>query len=189
MMLAFRDPLDDEDAGGDEEPGLVVDVLPAAGLSGRVDQPVESAYGNVFAVSLRGADSLEGVRLELSGDALALFRVETVGVALRVRDGHQLETRELVPNEVEGGKLVCTLSNAFLERLDTRPPALDTSDMFATMQRLMSAGDAQQLNTMLVDVKGAGRRSGEGTLVLRASPSSAESAIAAGEASAPVRVA
>ena len=54
------------------------------------------------------------------------------------------------------------------------------------MQRLVSAGDAQQLNTIVVGVSGTGRRAGAGTLVLSAKPRAP--GIAAGEAAVPVRV-
>ncbi len=58
------------------------------------------------------------------------------------------------------------LEDAYLERVDFRPPAIDPTDMFATMQRLMGAGDARKLNTLIVDVHGTGKKRGDGTLTL-----------------------
>lgn len=208
VVLAFRDPRravtsagleadgDAADrAGSDADsdsgaPRLVVELLPAAGLSGEVDAPVQSPYGSVFGVSLQGVESIDGLRLELSGDALSLFRVDSVEVAVRVRGTHQLETREIVPTAAPGGKVVCAIDDAFLESVEIVPPVFDGTDMFTTMQRIMSAGEARQLNTVLVNVTGTGAQIGDGALVLTASaaPTTATT-IAAGEAMAPVRIA
>ncbi|MDB4939455.1 MAG: hypothetical protein JWP87_6427 [Labilithrix sp.] len=190
MMLAFVDPLargEDDDEGLEQAPHLDVAPLPAASLSGKVGEAVSSPYENVFAVSLHGADPIEGIRLALSGDGLALVRVEGVEVAVRVRDAQQQEKRAVsVDAPSPNGEVTVDLADAFLERIDAPPPTFDMSDMFATMQRLMSAGDAQQLNTLLVDVKAVGVRAGEGSLVLKAWV--ANEAIAPGEATVPVRV-
>ncbi len=185
IVLAFLDPLDEDEI--EEEAALVVEALPGAELAGSVGSEIVSFYGSLFAVSLQGADSVTGLRLELSGDGLALLDVDTVSVTLRVRGSHQLQTRELEATTSSEGAIVVDLEDAFLERVDLRPPALDPSDMFATMQRLMSAGESQQLNTMLVGVAGVARRAGEGELGLRAVATSA--AVAPGEAGIPVRVA
>ena len=183
LMLAFLDPLDEDDV--ETEPSLAVEPLPGAMLEGMAGAPAESPYGDLFAVSLQGADSIGGVRLALSGDALALLDVDAVTVTFRVRGAHQLQTREMEVSASPDGVITVTLDDAFLERVDLRPPALDPTDMFATMQRLMSAGETQQLNTLLVSVSGVVRKSGEGMLELTAS--SLAGAVAAGEAAVPVR--
>jgi hypothetical protein len=182
-MLAFLDPLDEDDV--ETEPSLAVEPLPGAMLEGRPGAPAESPYGDLFAVSLQGADSIGGVRLALSGDALALLDVDAVTVTFRVRGAHQLQTREMEVSASPDGVITVTLDDAFLERVDLRPPALDPTDMFATMQRLMSAGETQQLNTLLVSVSGLVRKSGQGMLELTAS--SLAGAVAAGEGAVPVR--
>lgn len=184
FMLAFLDPLDEDDV--EDEPRLDVEPLPGAALEGTAGDEVDAPYGNVFAVTVQGADAVTGVRLELSGEALALLDVRSVSVTLRVKGEHQLSTRDVAPSAAADGTLVVELDDAFLERVDLRPPALDPTDMFATMQRLMSAGETQQLNTLLVGVAGVARRAGQGALVLGASDRSGT--LARGEAAIPVRI-
>jgi hypothetical protein len=184
IMLSFVDPLDDEDVA--QEPQLVVATLPAAALTGKVGEGVSSQYDNLFTVSLQGSEPIEGVRLSFSGDGVALVHVDRVDVTLRTRGAHEQQTRSVDVEPAADGTVVVDLADAFLERIDARPPALDMTDMFATMQRLMSAGDAQQLNTLLVNVSGTAARAGEGSLELTAS--TANEAIPAGAATVSVRV-
>jgi hypothetical protein len=184
VMLGFVDPLA---ADAELGPQLVVASLPAATLTGKVGGEVTAQYENLFTVSMQGADPIEGVRLVLSGDGLSLVRIDAVDVTLRTRDANVQETRHVKAEPTAEGTLAVDLGDAFLERIDAPPPALDMSDMFATMQRLMSAGDAQQLNTILVNVTATAARAGEGSLVLTAA--AASGALPAGEATVPVRVA
>jgi hypothetical protein len=184
VILAFQDPLADAESDEDE-PALVVEALTAASLDGAVGGPVVSPHGNVFGVQLAGVAEHEGVRLVIEGDALELASIDRIDVWLRVRGGHEL-THRVVRPEGASGAIVVELPDAFLERVRRGPPEVDPSDLFATMQRLMSAGDEQVLNTLTVRPSGTGVRAGEGALVLRASPLTGE--LAAGEAAIPVRV-
>jgi hypothetical protein len=179
VALMFHDPLPDDEAEG--EPALVVQPLTAAQLEGVVGGAVTSPHGNVFGVVLASAESITGLHLELAGDALALMLIDRVEVNLRLRGGHEQE--QLVFNGVS-----IDLPEAFLESVSNAPPALDMTDLFSTMQRLMSANDAQVLNTLTVNVSGVGTTAGEGELVLRVSPLGEASAVAAGETAIPVRV-
>lgn len=179
IVLAFVDPLDEEEDDAEADDGetrFVVDPLPAAELSGRDGGSVDSLSGSLFAVMLHGGGPVEGIRLELSGDALALFTVESVDVAVRSKGSQQLEPRSL---EVAGARdpIVVEIPDAYMERVDFRPPAIDPTDMFATMQRLMSAGDARKLNTLIVDVRGTAKKKGDGTLTLRVSGTEAEASV------------
>jgi hypothetical protein len=181
LVLAFVDPLDEDDEQDDDgAPRFVVDPLPAASLEGTAGGSVHSQNGSLFAVMLEGGGPIEGVRLEVGGDALDLFTVDGIDVALRTKDAQQLEPRSI---DVGGAKppIVVELADAYLERVDFRPPPIDPTDMFATMQRLMSAGDARKLNTLIVDVRGTAKKKGEGTLTLAVAGTEAE-------ASVPVRV-
>lgn len=179
LVLAFVDPLDEEE-DEDEEPGgaprFVVDPLPAAELSGKEGGSVDSLNGSLFTVMLEGGGPVEGLRLEIDGDALALFTVDSVDVALRVKDALQLEPRTIA---VDGSKtpIVVELADAYLERVDFRPPSIDPTDMFSTMQRLMSAGDQRKLNTLIVDVRGTAKKKGEGTLTLAVEGTEAEASV------------
>jgi hypothetical protein len=196
MMLGFVDPLDEDDSdeGDDDvdaEPStgrLLVDAVPAAELNGREGGSVTSLNGSLFAVFLEGGTSVEGVRLELFGDGLALFEIETLDLVLRARGAEEREPRQL---KLEGGPkdgpIVVTIDDAVFERIDEQLPMVDPTDMFSTMQRLMNAGNARQHNTMIVDVRGIARKVGEGSLELRVS-ALADDTILAGEASVPVHV-
>jgi hypothetical protein len=125
---------------------------------------------------LEGGPPVEGLRLELSGDALSLITVESVDVSLRAKGSEQLEPRT-VKVEAEKEPIVVDLPDAYLERVDFRPPAIDPTDMFSTMQRLMSAGDARKLNTVVVDVRATAKKKGEGTLTLSVSGTEAEASV------------
>lgn len=186
QMLAFRDPLDDEEV--DADPALVVDALTGARLEGHVGGTVISPHGNVFGVTLAGVDRVEGLRLELTGDALDLLTIDSIDVFVRVRGAHELVHRAIKPApEPRDGRMVIELPDAFLERVEIGPPQLDATDLFASMQRIMSAGDQALLNTLTVRPSGTGRRAGEGELVLTVSPLAAPG-VASGEASIPVHV-
>lgn len=181
VVLAFVDPLDEDD--GEEElqdtggaPRFVVDPLPAASLEGKTGGSVDSLNGSLFAVAVERGGPAEGVRLEFSGDALELFTVESVDVALRVKGSHQLEPRT-VPVDASRTPIVVDVPDAYMERVDFRPPSIDPTDMFATMQRLMSAGDARKLNTMIVDVRGTAKKKGEGTLTLAIAGTEVEASV------------
>jgi hypothetical protein len=178
LVLAFVDPLDEEDE--DDEPGgaprFVVDPLPAAEMSGREGGSVDSLNGSLFTVMLAGGGPVEGIRLEISGDALDILTVESVDVALRAKGGEQLEPRTIEIRDATD-PIVVDLPDAYLERVDFRPPSIDPSDMFATMQRLMSAGDQRKLNTMIVDVRGRAKKKGEGTLTLAIGGTEAEASV------------
>jgi hypothetical protein len=179
LVLAFVDPLDEEDEegeAGDGEPRFVVDPLPAAELSGRDGGSVDSLNGSLFTVALEGGPPVEGLRLELSGDALSLFTVESIDVALRPKGSQQLEPRNVTVDPSKN-PIVIELPDAYLERVDFRPPSIDPTDMFSTMQRLMSAGDARKLNTLVVDVRGTAKKKGEGTLTLSVSGTDAEASV------------
>lgn len=176
LVLAFVDPLDDEEVEDDGNTRFVVDPLPAAELSGREGGSVDSLNGSLFAVMLHGGGPALGVRLELSGDALELFTIESVDVALRTKGSQQLEPRT-VPIASDAVPIVVELPDAYLERVDFRPPAIDPTDMFSTMQRLMSAGDARKLNTLIIDVRGSAKKKGEGTLTLCVSGTDAEASV------------
>ena len=78
------------------------------------------------------------------------------------------------------------LPDAFLEGIDLAPPALDMSDLFSSMQRMMSSGEARVLNTITVLVTGTGLKAGEGELTLEAIPSSSE--LPGSAATIPIRV-
>lgn len=179
VALAFRDP----EVASREGPSLVVEPLPAASLEGRVGGALESLHESVFGVTLAGVDEALGVRLELDGDALSLAAIESVEVWLRVRGAHERERRTIA---CAGAPIVVELADAFLERAEAAPPAFDPTDLFGTMQSLMSAGEEQLRNTIGVKPRATGRRAGEGALVLRAS--SLGGALEAGEAAIPVRV-
>lgn len=172
-MVAFVDPLDEErDDDEDAEPvapRLIADALPAAEMNGRVGGSVDSLNGSLFVVHLEGGGPVEGVRLELSGDALALFDVSGVDVTFRTREADERELRSLDINPVAEPKIVITLEDVFLERVDIHLPMIDPTDMFSTMQRIMNAGDARQRNTMVIDVRGTAKAVGEGSLELRVS--------------------
>jgi hypothetical protein len=176
LVLAFVDPLDEEEEEAGGVPRFLVDPLPAASLEGKVAGSVDSLNGSLFAVMLEGGGPVKGVRLEIEGDALDLFTVESVDVALRVEGAQQLEPRTIT---VDGSKrpIVVDLPDAFLERVDFRPPSIDPTDMFATMQRLMSAGDQRKLNTMIVDVRGTAKKKGEGMLTLAVAGTEAEASV------------
>lgn len=183
-LLAFHDPLGDEDAA--PEPALVVEALTAASLEGKVDGEVNSLHGNVFGVTVTGVDAVSGIVLTFEGDALSVFRPTAVDVC--VRTGNTRERRELrvTPEGRPDGALVVTLPDAFVEPVEDAAPVIDPSDMFGSMQRLMSAGDEALLNTVSVNLEGVGLAAGEGALTLRAS--AVGDAVASGEASIPVRV-
>lgn len=184
-MLAFLDPLDEDDL--DEEPRFDVAAMPGAGLAGAAGDALEAPYGPLFGVTLRGADAVEGMRFELSGDALDLVRVDELALTLRVRAVPRLEERSIPAPPSEAGVVAVTIADAFLERADAAIPKIDPADMFATMQRLMSAGEATELGTLLVGVRGTALRAGEGELVLTARPAG-DASVAAGRASIAVRV-
>lgn len=179
IALAFRDPL----AASGEEPSLVVEPLPAASLEGRVGEPLASMHESVFGVTLAGVDEALGVRLELDGDALSLAAIDSIDVWLRVRGAHERERRTIA---CAGPPIVVELPDAFLERADAAAPAFDPTDLFGTMQNLMSAGEDRVRNTIGVAPRGTGRRAGEGALVLRAY--SLGGALGGGEAAIPLRV-
>jgi hypothetical protein len=188
QMLAFRDPLE-EGGGLDAEPALVVDALTDAGLEGRVGSAVVSPNGNPFGVTLAGAEKVEGLRFEITGDGLELLTLDEIDVFVRLRGAHELVHRAIKPVPApSNGTIVIEIADAFLERAEIGPPQLDATDLFASMQRIMSAGDQALLNTLTIRPSGTGRRAGKGTLVLKASPL-AGGTVAAGEASIPVRVA
>lgn len=181
IVLAFVDPLDEDDEGEEEDeaggaPRFIVDPLPAASLEGKAGGSVHSLNGSLFAVMLEGGGPIEGLRLEVTGDALDLFSVDGVDVAVRTKGAHQLEPRNI---DVDGSKqpIVVELADAYLERVDFRPPSIDPTDMFATMQRLMSAGDQRKLNTLIVDVRGTAKKKGDGTLTLAIAGTEAEASV------------
>ncbi len=216
VMLAFHDPLDEEegaDADVVEAPALVVEALPAASLEGKVGGPVTSIRGTVFGVTLVGAPETEGVRIAVGGDALSLFAVDSIEVDLRRRGGYEILRRVVKLDEqtktnasAASGKgvLVIDLADAFLERINEGPPQIDMTDLFSSMQRLMSAGNERIGNTIMVQINGTGLRAGEATLTLEAQAMNASSGesetpgeasqgdapvpIANGFASIPVRV-
>lgn len=180
VMLAFHDPLDEEegaDADVVEAPALVVEALPAASLEGKVGGPVASIRGTVFGVTLVGAPETEGVRIAVGGDALSLFAVDSIEVDLRRRGGYEILRRVVKLDEqtktnasAASGKgvLVIDLADAFLERINEGPPQIDMTDLFSSMQRLMSAGNERIGNTIMVQINGTGLRVGEATLTLEA---------------------
>lgn len=172
IMLSFVDPLDDEEA--ETEPHL--EVLPLAGA------PSPTGFTQMFSVTLRGTDAVEGLRLELSGTALDLASIESVEVVHRVRGSHERVTRQA--ERPEGTTFV--VDDAYLERVDQPPPAFDLTDMFATMQRLVSSGETQQLNTVLVSVRATKKRSGQGELTLTAEAPAAD--VTGGEATIDVEL-
>lgn len=179
IVLAFVDPLDEDEEEEEEvggPPRFIVDPLPAASLEGKAGGSVHSRSGSLFAVMLEGGGPIEGLSLEVGGDALDLFTVDGVDVAVRTKGGHQLEPRNI---DVDGSKqpIVVELADAYLERVDFRPPSIDPTDMFATMQRLMSAGDQRKLNTLIVDVRGTAKKKGEGTLTLAIAGTEAEASV------------
>lgn len=160
VVLSFVDPLDDDDAN--EEPRL--DVQPVASMS------PAGGFAQTFAVTLHGADAAEGLRLELSGDV----SVDAITLVHRRRGSRERITRDVQP------ATAIELRDAYLERIDVAPPEMDLGDMFGAMQRLVSAGEEQQLNTLIVSVTGARRGATEPTLTLTARALTPE--IAAGEA-------
>jgi hypothetical protein len=183
VMLAYVDPLDHE-----EDPRLAVDAIGGIGVQGAVGGPAASPDGSLFSVTLRGAPGAVGVRLELSGDGLALVDVDHLDLVLRVQGGGRTE-RRIAPDashRTGDGRIVLTLDDAVLEPAELSPAGLDMNDMFAALQRIVGAADAQLENTILVGVRGTGRRAGEGSLVLRAA--ALDDAIAAGEAAVAVHV-
>jgi hypothetical protein len=183
LTLTFSDPIGDEAAA---EASLRVDPAPGTTLSGVVGGALVSPLGYAFAVSLVGADTVEGVRLEIGGDALALLTVDAIDVVLRVRGTHDRVGRQVLPEMGTDGRLVASLDDALLERVDVAAPTLDMADMFSSMQRLMSATEAQQRNTLIVGLSAHGRRAGEGELALSASAPGADAA--PGQGSISVRV-
>lgn len=172
LMLSFVDPLDGDDEA-DATPRL--DVQPLAGA------PSAGGFTQMFAVTLRGGEEIDGLRLEVSGSALDLGSVEPLEVAYRTRDAHERASREVA---LEGGAAL--LADAHLERIDAAPPQLDLSDMFATMQRLVSAGDDQQRNTLLASVRLTRKRAGKGALTLKVFAPSGD--VAEGEATVVVEM-
>ena len=139
-------------------------------------------------MSVAGA-SVVGVDLELAGEALDLFTVERVDVGVRTPGAQSLDHRVLTPTAVEGGTIAIAIADAVLEpAAASLPSLLDASDLFSTMQRLMSAGDAQLLNTIVVGITGKGRRAGTGALTLRARAAAASEDVTPGEASIEVHV-
>ena len=181
LSLVFHDPLGDDEE--EQEPGLIVEPLPAAELVGRVGSDVASPHGSAFAVVLIGVDSLTGVRLELTGSALDLVAIDEIQISLRAEGANELSQRTL---SAKDGELVFDLPDAYLERVDFAAPTIDMTDLFSSMQRMMSSGESQVLNTLTVFVSGIGRAAGEGELTLEASP--LEGDLAGAEASIPVRV-
>jgi hypothetical protein len=173
VTLSFRDPLDER---------FQVEPLLGVTLSGRVGTEVMSPLGHAFGVTLTGADEVEGCRLEIGGEALALLDVEAIEVDFRTRQRERIALR-LVPERTERG-LAVVVEGAYLERVDLAPPQLDLSDMFSSMQSIMSATENQQENTLLVAVIARGRAAGAAELVLTASSES----VAEGEGAVPVEV-
>ena len=93
-----------------------------------------------------------------------------------MKDSQQLEPRT-IPVDASTTPIVVELADAYLERVDFRPPSIDPNDMFSTMQRLMSAGDQRKLNTLIVDVRGTAKKKGDGTLTLAVEGTEAEASV------------
>lgn len=179
ISLAFHDPLSEAEAPAEQEPGLLVEALPAAQLVGTVGGEVASPHGSAFAIVLVGASEITGVRLRLTDSPL--LEIEELEISMRIPGGLELTQRT-----VRGKELVFELPDAFLEGIDLAPPALDMSDLFSSMQRMMSSGEARVLNTITVLVTGTGLKAGEGELTLEAIPSSSE--LPGSAATIPIRV-
>ncbi len=167
ITLSFVDPLDE-----DEEATPHLDVAPLADLPDDEGGVVQS-----FAVTLRGKEAVEGLRLEVSGSALGLVAIREIEATGRAKGSSEPMTRASAPGEV-----TLDLPDALLERVDVAPPTFDMSDLFSTMQRLVGAGDAQQRNTLFVTVRATRTGRGKGALVLAAR--ARDEAVVAGEATA-----
>jgi hypothetical protein len=180
VILSFSDPIDDQAT-------LQVEPVPGAILTGTVGSEIQSPFGYAFAVSLVGGAAVEGCRLELGGDALPLISVDAIDVSVRARDTDDRGTRRVVPEITSDGRFVAVLDDALLERVDMAVPSFDVTDMFASMQRLMSSTEAQQRNLLLVGISARGLRVGSGDLVLTVSATAGEAA--AGEGAVSVKIA
>lgn len=172
MTLEFEEPADDT-------PAFEVEAIAGVTLMGTVGGPVTSAVDYAFGVSVRGVSAVEGMRFEIGGDALALLEVDGIDVSVRTRDVAERLPRTLEP-ERAGDAIAVTVADAYLESVAMGLDAIDMSDMFSTVQRLMSGAEDQQRNTLLVGVSARALKRGAGELVLTVSSPSGEAAAASG---------
>jgi hypothetical protein len=188
VALAFVDPLEEDETAAPGEPALEVAALAGAELATGVGEPLVTPLGYVFAVSLAGGgEGIEGLTLALGGTALALVAIDAIEVAFRVRGAHERTTRRLPVTATAEATLEATITDAYLERVDLGTSSLDFTDMFSSMQRLVSATETQQLNTLFVGVSARGRAAGSAELVLTASPIAGSAAAGQGTIAIEVR--
>lgn len=162
VTLSFNDPLGDEEE--EEEPGLSV-ALVANELRGRVNAPVQ-AVGPLARVQLAGVPEIEGLRVVVRGDALALASIEALEAHVRIRGANDVVIRTLAPSHADDEAVVFLLPDAYLASSSSGMPALDGADLFSSMQALMSATSESMLNTLVLSPLARGKAAGSAELVL-----------------------
>lgn len=161
VTLSFRDPLDDEE---EEEPGLSI-ALVANELRGRVSAPVQ-AVGPLARVQLAGVPEVEGLRVVVRGDALALASIEALEAHVRTRGATDVALRTIAPSHADDEAVVFLLPDAYLASTSSAMPALDGADLFSSMQALMSATSESMLNTLVLAPLARGKAAGSASLEL-----------------------
>lgn len=159
VSLFFQDPLEEEGEG------LRVDAYPAVHLEGKVGGPVV-ASGPVYAVSLEGVPEVEGLRLVFGGDALPQVEIEAVEIGVRTRGANDLVLRRVTPSHADEESVIFLVPDAYLASTQQGLPPLDGSDLFSSMQALMSATGNSMLNTMTVRPIAKGKVAGSALLTL-----------------------
>lgn len=161
VTLSFNDPLGDEE---EEEPGLAI-ALVANELRGRVNAPVV-AVGPLARVQLAGVPEVEGLRVVLRGEALALASIEAIEAHVRTRGASDIVIRTVAPSHADDEAVVFLLPDAYLASASPGLPALDGGDLFSSMQALMSATSESMLNTLVLSPLARGKAVGSASLEL-----------------------